>query len=342
MGSNLVIVAIPAADDLIWKISSEKVPHLTLLFLGESKGNPKVNEIFKFVSHAVNVCEHGSFYMNVDRRDVLGEDRADVIHFRKEWDAKWIKQFRNQLLQHSDIRTAYDSTDQFPEWQPHLTLGYPETPAHDDKIPEYGLSSVRFDRIAVWTGNYEGPEFRLEWPDREEELVVAYGEIGKTIVEKLLCVDEIKPSESMESGLVQTGIHGEAFVDTLVHFGIKGMRWGQRKAPPMPVAPQATSRVPQGAKRKTKIDTEGGENHPASEDAIKVAQAKAKLKKSGPAALTNKELQEVANRVELEQRVRRAVEPTGKKFVTNVLKNQGNQEANKFVNRQVKKQFAMS
>lgn len=504
MSSNLVIVAVPAADDLVWKVSSEKIPHLTLLFLGDAENNPKVNSIFQFVWHAVNVSEHGPFYLDVDRRDVLGEDKADVLHFRKSWEFKWINQFRNQLLQNSDIRTAYDSTEQFPEWQPHLTLGYPETPAHEDKIPEYGLHSVRFDRIAVWTGNYVGPEFRLEWPEREEALAVAYSNVGEAAVEELLhfgvkgmkwgvrkdratggvkkaakatarfiqdvnfenragegqeardgIIDEatsafyrkdlpkinakpeyqaakglktrlrnptdpvvrqyrnetkqayIKRLESTansmknasgtreytirerggdlpdskyfwevstrtarhaaddyegttvlevimdedgfitsfnqvdaeESSLAQTAIHGEEFVDSLIHYGIKGMRWGQRKAPPPPVAPRAVSKVPHGAKRKTKIETEGGENQPASEDAIKVAQAKAKLQKSGPAALSNKELQEVAQRIELEQRVKRAVQPAGRKFVTNLLRNQGNQGANQFVSKQVKKKF---
>jgi len=314
MNNKLVIVVIPAADDPIWKISSEKVPHLTLLFLGDVENNPNVNKIFQFVSHAVNISEHGPFYGAVDRREILGKDQADVLHFRKKWAFKWLNAFRNQLLQNSDIRTLYDSIDQFPEWQPHLTLGYPETPAHEDKISEYGVNGIYFDRIAVWTGNYEGPEFRLEWTEREEDLAVAYSETG------------------------------EAAVAELLHFGTKGMRWGVRntsRSTSMPTAvdPVATSKVRAGVKRKTKIETEGGENHPASVDAIKVAQARTKLKKSGAAALTNKELQEVANRVELEARVSRAVQSTGKKFVSNILNTQGNQQANKYVDKRVKQKF---
>lgn len=490
MGSSLVIVAIPATDDPIWKISSEKVPHLTLLFLGDAKNNSKITEIYRFVQHAVHLSEHGPFYLDVDRRDVLGEDKADVLHFRKDWSFKWVKQFRNQLLQHPDIRTAYDSTEQYPEWQPHLTLGYPETPAHEDKIPNHGLDMIRFDRIAVWTGNYEGPEFRLEYAEREEELEVAYSETGSVAVKEVLehfgtkgmrwgvrkaanvVTDlqfkkvanksdtisklvstaskktrqndlprinakhkdlattsksvhlvgpsrvpaqkayreevrkayeknlndaakettsysenlryEIRPprlskkqtairwrvkvvkvqhanvesdeydiilvedeagyiidfkAEPVTEDLIQTAVNGSEFVDTLIHVGVRGMRWGVRKAPPTPVAPQAVSVVPQSPKRKTKIEVEGGQNHGASDDAIKVAVAKVKLQKSGPAALSNKELQEVAQRVELEDRVKRAVQPKGRKFVSEVLRNQGKQEANQFVNRQVKKKF---
>jgi hypothetical protein len=84
----------------------------------------------------------------------------------------------------------------------------------------------------------------------------------------------------------------------------------------------ATSRVPHGEKRKTKIETAGGENHPAHEDAIKVAEAQAKLKKSGTKALSNKELQEVANRIQLEERVSLLTASSGRKFVRKHLTNQ--------------------
>jgi 2'-5' RNA ligase len=164
--SNLVIVAIPAEDDRVWKISSEKVPHLTLLFLGEETGDvARLDRITQFVEHAVNVAEHGDFMLEVDHRGTLGVDEADVLHFRKNYSFKWIEFLRNQLLQQPDIRTAYDSVEQFPEWQPHLTLGYPATPAKKDDA-EYRLGWVSFDRIAIWTGDFEGPEFRLQWPER--------------------------------------------------------------------------------------------------------------------------------------------------------------------------------
>ncbi len=515
MGSNFVIVAIPAVDDNIWKVSSEKIPHLTLLALGDAESNPNTNRIMQFVSHAVNVCEHGEFMMRIDYRSILGDDKADVVFFEKNnWSSKWITEFRSQLLQNTDIRAAYESTEQFPEWRPHLTLGYSETPAKSDHNGDDRW--VSFDRIAVWTRNYEGPEFRLKWPDREDDMAVAYSEVGEAAVADLLHVgvkgmrwgvrkaratEEIKSKgQKVSRGikkasvgianfsweisaysstkhaavhntvadeigdkvyLLQTSpkyrgkslktdknlaneyeqdvakvtqaaykravkeVYGENFSGTkearyvddargsrieirdkktgkatteadltkiqddideiehaekapditipvnldsegyisevgmvsetelsqsttlgeqyiLEHFGTKGMKWGVRNKRELPVAvaPIATSKVPPGAKRKTKIETEGGENHPASEDAIKVAEAKTKLQKSGPAALTNKELQAVANRVELEDRVRRAVQPKGKKFVFNVLKNQGNQGANQYINKRVTKKFA--
>jgi 2'-5' RNA ligase len=399
--SNLVIVAIPEKDDPVWKVSTEKVPHLTLLFLGEMQDNDgdlteDVQRVVDFVGHAVDVAEHGPFMLDVDYRDTLGPDNADVLFFSKDWSFKWINQFRNQLLQQSDIRTAYDSTPQYPEWQPHLTLGYPTAPAKDDAV-EHPIRWIGFDRIAVWTGDYEGPEFRLQWPQRdfgiESGLSVAYGESAvtallrhgsvldvkatrdrivtkvqsiledvtgdadndlnpddpdDTILEKLRDLineftddDELAQS-AFETMLAHYGIKGvawdpkrsvpsakvmelgEAFI--LEHYGIKGMHWGRRKAEggdPTPVTPQAFSRVPRGAKRKTKIDTTGGENHPAHEDAVKVARAQAKLKKSGAAALSNQELRDVATRVQLEQQVSMLTGHRGKQWVNRQLRTEG-------------------
>ena len=95
----------------------------------------------------------------------MGSDSADVLFFKK---SKWsgfeeINSFRSSLLQENNIRTAYDSVpDQFPEWIPHLTLGYPATPARTDTRDYPGIYYVSFDRIAVWVKDFEGIEFPLK------------------------------------------------------------------------------------------------------------------------------------------------------------------------------------
>jgi hypothetical protein len=98
---------------------------------------------------------------------------------------------------------------------------------------------------------------------------------------------------------------GQAHVaQKLSHHGVLGMKWGHRlsrEAPSVRV-PEAKSVVPRYG--KTKIQTKGGDNHPAHDDAVHVALARQKLKKSGPHALSNKELQDVATRMNLEQQVR--------------------------------------
>src|SRR4051794_8219043 len=225
--SSLVIVAIPEEQDRVWKISSQKVPHLTLLYLGPDVDQiANVDQIMQFVDHAVTLSEHGPFYLDVDSRGTLGEDEADVLFFNKRsWNLKWIRQFRGQLLQNQAIRTAYDSTPQHTapqDWLPHLTLGYPDAPAK--ALPNDGFDhpfySVCFDRIAVWAEDFNGPEFKLEWPDRELEgdLAVAYSDTQKAAL--------MHAAQLGQPVITQTA--AERGAEFLEHYGKKGMKWGVR------------------------------------------------------------------------------------------------------------------
>lgn len=513
--SNLVIVAIPDENDRVWKVSSEKIPHLTLLFLGDVDKVAHADQIVQFVEHAASMTLQ-RFYLPVDRRGELGEDKADVLFFKKgRYDYKAIRDFRVQLLKDNNIRTAYDSTEQFDgPWQPHLTLGYPTDPAKpQDADHDYPFYDIQFTKIAVWLDDFDGPEFLLkDWWDEYESMdavpmdvamsdisqagadfilehhgvkgmrwgvtkeqvggaakavgsatKTAGSGVGKAIggtvrfgldvqfenkaadgrarndlinnVRKPFAKEDLpavkarhaesggaklktrvlKPHSSeakayrkdaretyikrlettanatrnasgtREYTIRERGIdlpaqggklpksqhfwdvsardakHAaiadsddftrlelitdddgwitdlkpvpiddaiaqsmELGAEFLEHFGIKGMHWGQRKAPEA-VTPTGTSKVPHGARRKTKIDVEGGENHHAHEDAIQVAEARAKLNKSGPAALSNSELRTVAQRLQLETQVAQLTSSRGQKFITRQLEQQGQQ-----------------
>jgi 2'-5' RNA ligase len=614
--SNLVIVAIPDENDRVWKVSSEKVPHMTLLFLGDMGQVANVDQIVGFVEHATNTTLR-RFYMPVDRRGELGADQADVLFFKKgRYDYKAIRDFRAALLQDNNIKTAYDNATQFEgPWNPHLTLGYPAAPAKsipDDQVGTF--YDVGFTKIAVWTGDFEGPEFLLkdywdeydtldavpmdvamsavrhavtvsdtpwsDFPDSDfdddqwkrscildrgadfntskqryaipvrepsgtlnrkaiaraaailsskggfgnargnkinathEQLVTArnkliaiYNSVGEDVPEGLKT--EVKQSAELgaEFALEHFGVKGmrwgvrkadvagaaktagkavgrgadavafelhasddwvhtsillgarsklkqdlpaikekhsgtgadkrlnrmknprspearayradvkaaylkrleeranehvsvtgsrrytlkehgkpntkkyywrvateanpakhaatapgevdvhpvfdeegwiidiEPVDDTMAqsadlgsefileHFGVKGMRWGVRKDAPAAVAPAAVSRVPQSSRRKTKVKTTGGENHPAHPDALKVAESRTKLKKSGTAALSNQELRDVANRLQLEQQVVQLTSSRGKKFVTRQVEQEGQQQLQRGIRR---------
>jgi 2'-5' RNA ligase len=224
--SSLVIVAIPAEDEVVYKVSSEKVPHLTLMYLGETSEDHNVQRMAEFVDHALTVNQHGPFHLSVDYRGELGADKADVLFFEGGWDTKWIKSLRSQLLKQSDIRAAYEQADTFPDWVPHLTLGYPDSPAKP--LPnEYGkIYGVQFDRIAVWDGNYEGPEFRLRWPEREElesDMAVAWS-----------------LSEAGEEHVIK-------------HYGVKGMRWGVHRDDVERAAESSTSKVGKAVREASKF-----------------------------------------------------------------------------------------
>lgn len=310
--SNVVIVAIPDENDRVWKVSSEKVPHLTLLFLGDENEVSNLDQIIQFVEHAASQTLK-RFYLPVDRRGELGEDKADVLFFKKgRYDYKAVRDFRATLLQDSNIKTANDSAQQHEgPWLPHLTLGYPATPAKPDATDrDFGFYDVGFNKIAIWTSDFEGPEFLLKdyWDDFD---------IGELPMDVAMS-DIARPVTKLES--IETTQTADLGAEFLAHYGVKGMHWGQRKSPPEAVPVSAMSHVPQRTKGKTKIKVEGGENHPAHEDAIKVARAQAKLKKSGTAALSNKELQELQNRLNLERNVTQLVGSTtrvgkGRNFV---------------------------
>jgi 2'-5' RNA ligase len=151
--TTTVIVALPSADDPITAASSEEPSaHMTLLFLGESAaldGEALKAAIQQFIDHGevTPVTESVSGY------GVLGKDEANVVLF----DGGNLGAIRNGLLEQNDILAAHESVEQFPNWIPHVTLGYPETPA----LAEFSGDTVTFDRLALWMGGDNTTEFPL-------------------------------------------------------------------------------------------------------------------------------------------------------------------------------------
>jgi 2'-5' RNA ligase len=197
--SELVIVALPTEDDRVRKLSSEKEPHLTLLYLGKPDFDSfQIEHVIEYVEHASSMLTN--FYLEVQKRGELGPNKADVLFFDKRW-SKQIETFRTHLLQDPMISAAYHSAEQFPGWTPHLTLGYPETPAKKEE-KDSSFFSVHFDRIAVWVGDSSGPEFELP----------------------LFNYDDMEVAMSQ----LQTSRH--VVDDMLKHYGVKGMKWGVRRS----------------------------------------------------------------------------------------------------------------
>ena len=193
----IVIVAIPKEEDDVWKYSSEKVPHMTLLYLGDGPLTDEEN-VIQYVQHVASTSLR-EFGMTKDRRGPLGPDRADVLFFEKGWRNKDLLTIRSYLLKNEAIAQAYLSSKQFPEWTPHLTMGYPTAPAKTLENP-WDCSYVQFDRIAIWFGDSEGPEFQLRKQFDE--------------------IDYVEPS------MYQSAPENE---ESLAHYGKKGMKWGVRK-----------------------------------------------------------------------------------------------------------------
>ena len=199
---GMAIVAIPSKDSYVWKLSSEKIPHLTILYLGDQQANPDLELIIQQVKHAAeNTLTR--FGMTVDRRGELGDDRADVLFFEKNPGGFGaVNAFRTNLLKYDAIKKAYDAVEQFPQWTPHLTLGYPERPAKPDTREYPHIHHVEFDKIMVWTDEFDGPEFILKSPDN-------------VVSEVAMSQISTETSEKVE--------------EFLAHYGVKGMRWGVRR-----------------------------------------------------------------------------------------------------------------
>lgn len=163
--TSWAIVAVPEDGESVWKVSSEKVPHMTLLFLGEQSDPDKATHIAQYLQHAVNRSIF-KFGAEVRERGILGDESADVLFFQTNDRLKMVNDFRSFLLADTVINEAYHSTTQFDGWTPHLTLGYPRKPAKKaEGLHSLPFYSVYFDKIALWVDDYDGPTFNLEYPD---------------------------------------------------------------------------------------------------------------------------------------------------------------------------------
>jgi hypothetical protein len=112
----------------------------------------------------------------------------------------------------------------------------------------------------------------------------------------------------------------------LSHYGIKGMKWGVVR----PIGPTGVVVTSTPGK---KVKTSGGTGQPASDDAVKTAALRQRAKKSTTDSLSNKELQDLVTRMNLERQYSTLAPKTPKqqvaKFLTDTLLGIGKQEVSK-------------
>jgi hypothetical protein len=117
----------------------------------------------------------------------------------------------------------------------------------------------------------------------------------------------------------------EVIGDVLEHHGIKGMKWGVRRQNPSGVTV---------SDRRKRIKTRGGSGHPAHPDAIRARTTGQIARKSGYKAVSDSELRAYANRLQLEQQVKRLEvnERPIRKFITGILGSSGKNAVNQVAN----------
>jgi len=139
-----LIVMLPEEISGIHEISSEDDAHITTVWFGS--GDESVADIdaisaaLERIAPTLQPVEAG-----VKERGTLGDDEADVLFL----DSEPLIPLRDMLIEEQVIADAMNAVEQFPNWTPHVTLGYPEEPAADGEVP----TVVRFDRLALWVGD---------------------------------------------------------------------------------------------------------------------------------------------------------------------------------------------
>lgn len=140
------VFLIPAASDPIVAASSEPA-HLTTVWLGDMNDLDEgtISAIRDEIT-AYSAVLDGPVVVPVTELGTLGDEGADVAFLER---TEALLALREGLLEASPtVKRVMDSIEQFPDWTPHVTLGYPETPA----AGEYDGDAVTFDRLGLWVG----------------------------------------------------------------------------------------------------------------------------------------------------------------------------------------------
>jgi hypothetical protein len=123
----------------------------------------------------------------------------------------------------------------------------------------------------------------------------------------------------------------------LEHHGVKGMKWGVRKA-----ATRVSASTPKGRKA-AKASVAADRQAHASADHKEVQAHLEKAKTHGTSALSNADLRKVNDRLNLEQNFSRMSKPqkhAGKKFAEDLLKQEGQQQIRRIAAKQIAKSVA--
>lgn len=149
------VFLIPAESDPIVAASSEDQAHMTTVWLGSKDDLPTPDYVESLQAEvaAYAATLDGPVVVPVTERGTLGDEDADVVFLEA---TESLVALRDGMLEGSPVTQAvYNSVEQYPDWTPHVTLGYPETPA----AGEYDGDAVTFDRVGLWIGpdRYEYP-----------------------------------------------------------------------------------------------------------------------------------------------------------------------------------------
>lgn len=228
------VFLLPQGSDPIVAASSEPA-HLTTVWLGDMNDldeDTLASIRGELAAYAERV--EGPIVVPVTERGTLGDDGADVV-FLEPTDS--LIALRNGLLEASPtIARVMDSVEQFPEWTPHVTLGYPETPAAGG----YDGEAVTFDRMGLWIGPDQedfamGGDMRDKSDGQAALLAAARSKLHSFDMAGIVAdVDELEdddemPLDELEDGeelITEVPVHGVATLEGKATGDGRGFRPG--------------------------------------------------------------------------------------------------------------------
>lgn len=196
-----LVTLLPAESDPVDAASSEDITHMTFVWFGEP------GDEFDLQSIAMDVKQYAAkatpITVPVRERGVLGDDEADVVFLEP---TESLLALRDGLMEYPAVREAHDAVEQYPEWTPHVTLGYPEAPA----LGEYDGTEITFDRFALWIGND-----RMEFP-MSGSAVTASAAIDLEVDDELTEIPEdvdMDDEDLVDQPLIEIPVHGVATIE---------------------------------------------------------------------------------------------------------------------------------
>ena len=296
---SLCIVALPASDSPTLPIGSEE-KHATLLMLGDDVDPTSAALVQASIDNVVRNGGFAPFTERVSRVTSLGDKGARVWMIDSD---NGLKMMRDRLVRIPAIRALYDMEKQYPNYTPHVTIGYPNQGEEYLSGIFEGLASnidrIKFDRLGLWYGDNHDTTWRLSPNDPMDSVEASVGHDDLAGL-ALNHAREVAPALLLPvftEFLAHTAdLDGEEFmssVDTFfAHFGVKGMKWGVRRSDAQ-LAKAAETRSSESGEGSSSSSSSSSAN--VSEDALRFIEKS----QQPPVALTDQEIRQVLDRARI-------------------------------------------
>lgn len=304
--TTAAIMACPAPLESIRLVGDED-KHATLLFFGETSTLPV--EALMTLKDSVAMASQMLFPFRESVIDVtrLGSDVPPALVAMLSGED--LSQVRNLFLMNPAVKGYLDNSEQFPSFTPHMTLAHPDfTDEAIIRALMRQIFRVRFDRLSVW------------WNDERFDYALD------------LSSDQGSMSDAVDNFLAKHAVDDE---DHFAHHGVKGQKWGVRRA-----VNTATGRV-----TSSRTETPGAHgliSRTGSADQIAQDRISAKIASGGVKSLSNADIQSYSRRLQMSKDLSRvlaeqsaAEKAASQSFITKFVKSQASRQADRVVNKAI-------